>query len=83
MNPATQGVRSQQKLNGQVSEDSDAKRAHQCHETKQWRSFEDGKQINFREKDREKNLSPQTRIMPINSSECLLQKKRSPLCQEG
>ena len=49
-----------------------AKRAHQFHEAGQRLSFEDGRQINFREKDREKNLSPQTRIMPINPSEFLV-----------
>jgi len=35
-----------------------AKRAHQCHEAKQWQSFEDGGQIDFRENDREKNSVP-------------------------
>ena len=44
-------------------------RAHQFHDAGLWQSFEDGRQINFREKDREKNLSPQTRIMPSNFSE--------------
>jgi len=39
-----------------------AKRAHQFHDARQWQSFEDGRQINFREKDREKNLSPQTTV---------------------
>jgi len=49
-----------------------AKRAHQFHEAGQWQSFEDRRQIVFRENDREKNLSPQTRIAPINSSEFLV-----------
>ena len=49
-----------------------AKRAHQLHEAGQRLSFEDGRQINFREKDREKNLSPQACIAPINSSEFLV-----------
>ena len=35
-----------------------AKRAHQFHEAGQWQSFEDGRQINFREKDREKKSVP-------------------------
>jgi len=35
-----------------------AKRAHQFHETGQCQSFEDGRQINFREKDREKKFVP-------------------------
>jgi len=35
-----------------------AKRAHQFHEAGRWRSFEDGRQINFREKDREKKSVP-------------------------
>jgi len=30
-----------------------AKRAHQFHEAGQWQSFEDRRQINFRENDRE------------------------------
>jgi len=58
MNPATQGVKSQQRLDWQVREDSKTKRAHQCHETKQWQSFDDGRQIDFREKDREKKSVP-------------------------
>lgn len=49
-----------------------AKRAHQFHKAGQWQSFEDGRQINFREKDRKKNLSPQAWIVPINSSEFLV-----------
>jgi len=35
-----------------------AKRAHQFHETGQRLSFENGRQINFREKDREKKSVP-------------------------
>jgi len=35
-----------------------AKRAHQFHKAGQWQSFEDGRQINFREKDREKKSVP-------------------------
>jgi len=63
-----------------------AKRAHQFHEAGQRLSFEDGRRscsvgdrIEFcpqdaktREKNREKNLSPQTWIVPINSSEFLV-----------
>ena len=49
-----------------------AKRTHQFHEAGQWRSFEDGSLIDFREKDREKNLSPQNCIGPINSFEFIV-----------
>jgi len=35
-----------------------AKRAHQFYEAGQRLSFEDGRQINFREKDREKKFVP-------------------------
>ena len=35
-----------------------AKRAHQFHEAGQCQSFEDGRQIDFREKDREKKSVP-------------------------
>jgi len=35
-----------------------ARRAHQFHETGQRQSFEDGRQIDFREKDREKKSVP-------------------------
>jgi len=35
-----------------------AKRAHQFHEAGQWQSLEDGRQIDFREKDREKKSVP-------------------------
>jgi len=35
-----------------------AKRGHQLHEAGQRLSFEDGRQINFREKDREKKSVP-------------------------
>jgi hypothetical protein len=35
-----------------------AKRAHQFHEAGQWQSFEDGRQIDFRENDREKKICP-------------------------
>jgi len=34
------------------------KRTHQFHAAGQWQSFEDGRQINFREKDREKKSVP-------------------------
>jgi len=63
-----------------------AKRAHQFHDAGRRQSFEDGRQsrsvgdrIEFcpqdaktRKKDREKNLSPQAWIVPINSSEFLV-----------
>lgn len=49
---------SQWSEDGQASEDSEAKRAHQYHEAGQSRSFEDGGQIDFREKDREKKSVP-------------------------
>ena len=35
-----------------------AKHAHQFHEAGQCQSFEDGRQINFRENDREKKSVP-------------------------
>jgi len=46
-----------------------AKRAHQFHESGQWRSFEDGRQINFREKDREKKSIPSDPVFFNRSSE--------------
>ena len=38
-----------------------AKRAHQFHEAGQWQNFEDGRQIDFRENDREKKSVPSDR----------------------
>jgi len=55
-----------------------AKRAHQFRKAGQRLSFEDGEQIDFREKDREKKICPlMPGSVPINPSEFLVFFNRS------